>query len=800
MSHTSSLHSARRHALLLTAFFLSGAVALVYQVLWTRQLGLVFGVTIQAASTVLACFMGGLAVGSYVAGRISDRLKHPLRAFALAETGIALSALATPALLGLADGLLVSFTPALEQSRLLTTIARVGLSALILLVPATLMGMTYPLVLRSFTQGPDGIRRSASLLYAVNTTGAIAGVLSGSLWLVPELGLSRTFLVAASVNALVAVIAWVASVSESTPPVSEPAVTVEEADSVVDGAGQYLTPAARFGVLIVIAMSGAVSLALEIIWFRILVFFLRPTTYAFACMLAAVLTGLAIGSYLVTPLMRRRTNWLYVLGVTEIAIGITGLLSAFAMVRGHDVMDWMFRTVDALDRPWDFVIPLFFAAAFAILPTAILLGAAFPIGLVLWTTGAGAEDARMGRRVGTLYALNVAGAIAGALAGGFLLIPAFGAQQSLIVVTAIPLIGGVALIWMASEQTRKALVPAAAAVLGFGAISFLLPDVFEDVISRRYGGHHVLWHSEDAQSTVSVLRHREDRVLLIDGMHHASDGAAQMRFHRAFGALAAAVHPEPRNVLVVGMGGGVTGSGVTIHPNTHTTVVELSPSVVKAGTWFERANRGLVGNPNVTFEVADGRHFLKTTQKKFDVITADLMLPHMAGAASLYSADYYDLARKVLAPGGIMVQWIPTDTDFQHKLMLRSFLNAFPHVTMWLGGSVVIGSNEPLRLKESDFAIKLEYPGMRKALEEAGLGTFAILIERYFTSRPHLERYVGSGEMLRDDKPVTEYFLSMPADSPPVDLRPYQGAITDITDWTPPRQSSPRERRRRRRL
>jgi len=763
-------------ALLLVAFFLSGAVALVYQVLWTRQLGLVFGVTIQAASTVLACFMGGLALGSYLAGRWSDSMARPLRAFAVVEVLIAVSALLTPTLLGLADSLFISMVPSLEGSPILTTAARVGLTALVLIIPAGLMGMTYPLVLRAASRSADGIRRTASLLYAINTTGAIVGVLTGSLWLVPELGLSRTFLVAASVNVLVALVAWLASRGEA-PITHAPAAPATEAaaNALVT---EPLSDRARWVVLLVIALSGTVSLALEIIWFRILVFFLRPTTYAFASMLAAVLAGLAIGSYLVTPWLRRRANWQAILGATEIAIGLTGLLSAFLLVRANDIMVWMWTAGAELTPPWDFVLPLLFAAGFAILPTAILLGAAFPMGLILWTTGGRQDDARVGRRVGTLYALNVAGAIVGSLAGGFILIPTLGAQSSLVLVSAIPLIGGLALFWMARPRLRIPVIGAAA--IAFVGIAAVLPDVFEDVIQRRYPGHEVLWHAEDAQATVSVAQHGDQRILLIDGMHHASDGDGMVHYHRAIGTLAVAVHPDPHEVLIVGMGGGTTGGGASILPNARTTVVELSPSVITAGSWFEKINRKILDNPNVTFKVADGRHFLKTTQKKFDVITADLMLPHLAGAASLYSADYYALARQALAPGGIMVQWIPVDTEFQHKLMLRSFLDAFPYVTLWIGGSIAIGSNEPLTLRESDFALKVAYPQVQVAMEESGLGTFQLLVNQYFTHRPHIERYLGEGPLLRDDKPVTEYFLSLPKNSPVVDLTPYAGKPEDI--------------------
>lgn len=757
--------------LLLLAFFVSGAVALVYQVLWTRQLGLVFGVTIQAASTVLACFMGGLAIGSYTAGKLSDRLARPLRAFAVVEALIAAAAVATPFLLGVADSLFLRVASGLLDSPVLTTVTRVSLTAIVLLIPATLMGMTYPLVLRAVSRTPDGIRRTASILYAVNTTGAIVGVLFGSLWLIPALGLSQTFSIAASLNLLVAVLAWIASRRETAmtsvdeTPASQPDQTL----------AVPLSAAARTTVLTVIALSGTVSLALEIIWFRILVFYLRPTTYAFASMLAAVLLGLAVGSYVVTPWLKRRANWLAVLGYTEVLIGLTAVLSAFSLVNAHDVMDRGFALFESVTPPYDFILPLLVAAAVAIVPTAVLLGAAFPLGLILWTTGGGAT--RVGQRVGTLYALNVAGAIIGSLAGGFVLIPALGAQHSLVLVASIPLVGGLILLWQA--QPRGVLVTMGIAAAAFVGIAVSLPEVFQDVIKRRYENHEVLWHKEDAQATVSVVRHGDTRILLIDGMHHASDGDEMAGYHRAIGALAVALHPDPKQILIVGMGGGTTGGGASILPNAQTTLVELSPSVVEAGSWFERINRGILKNPNVTFKVADGRQFLKTTPKKFDVITADLMLPHLAGAANLYSADYFQIARKALAPGGIMVQWIPADTEFQHKLMLRSFVEAFPYVSSWVGGGILVGSNDPFVLRESDYHLKVVFPNVQAVFNEVGLGSFEALTKQYYSGRAELLRYLGDGPVLHDDRPIIEYFLTMPK-GPMSDMSAFQGNVQDI--------------------
>ncbi|MBP6715411.1 MAG: fused MFS/spermidine synthase, partial [Acidobacteria bacterium] len=334
---TTSSSSSRPTAVgagLLGAFFLSGAAALIYQVLWTRRLSLTFGVTVYAASTVLAVFMAGLAIGSYIAGRVSDRVERPVRLFALVEVLIAITALITPYALQGVESLYVSIAPSLQDSQLLKTLVRGGLAALVLIGPAILMGSTYPLLLRAASRTTTGLSTSAALLYGINTAGAIAGTLLGSLWLVPALGMQKSFLAAAAINLAVAGTAWLFGRNLG-------AGAGEAAESSSASASSIAAPSAgaRRAVLVVMCLSGAVSLALEIIWFRILVFFLRPTTYAFASMLAAVLLGMALGSLIVTPSLKRRINWVFALGVLETAMALMALTSLYGIVRSYDIME-----------------------------------------------------------------------------------------------------------------------------------------------------------------------------------------------------------------------------------------------------------------------------------------------------------------------------------------------------------------------------------------------------------------------------------------------------------------------------
>ena len=733
------------------------------------MLGLVFGVTVYAASTVLACFMAGLALGSYFGGRLADRSRRPLVVFARVEALIGLMALATPLALGGVEWLYLQIHPALSGVPGAPAVVRPLLAGLVLIWPAALMGATFPLVLRSQTRALGSFGTTASLFYGVNTAGAIAGAIAGGLWLVPNIGVSWSFRVGALVNFAIAAVVWtIARRASGSPPLP----AVEEAPTTSDAA---VSGSVARAVLAALTVSGFVSLALEIIWFRVLVFFLRPTTYAFAFMLAGVLGGIAAGSLAITPFLKRRWNWVVAFGSLQIAVAIAGLLSFAVIASSYGLLVWPGWS-RIFPSPFDYLLSILSVAGVSILPVSLLLGAAFPIGLRLWAAREGA--AAIGRRTGLVYALNVGAGIAGSLIAGFLLVPWLGAQWSLIAVTAAALATG--LLVLVRERGRAALGLAAAGIIAFGAIALTLPDVFSRVIADRYPDQRVLWHREGAQATVTVTELDSERTLLIDGVHHASDGAGMTQTHRLIGALGVALHPNPRKVLVIGLGGGVTASGASILPTAQTHVVELVKPVVDGAHWFERANHNVLRRPNVRVQVADGRNFLLLDRQHYDVIMADLILPEFAGSASLYSADYFRLVTDRLTQDGLVVQWLTANSQYQYRLMLRTFLSAVPYATMWAGGGLVVGSRQPIRLSREGFDWKLKYPGVREVFASLRLGTFEDLVGQYVAGPDALRAFAGEGPLLTDDVPIIEYFLSLPRGGPPRNIRGLKGDPREI--------------------
>ena len=777
--------------LLVPLFFLSGVSGLIYQVLWLRLLALVFGVTIHAASTVLAAFMAGLALGSFAAGRLVDRARSPLLWFGVAEGLVGLSALVTPAALEAVERLYVAIHPALSPVPGAVTAIRFACSFAVLLVPTTLMGASLPLIVKSSLARGGGLGERVGLLYGTNTAGAIAGTLLAGFVTIGGIGIGASFGLAAACNLLVAAVAVALALlndRERAPDTGSdrPAAgarngTPSRAMATTSPAGPVPGDRARRLVLVVFALSGFASLALEVVWFRILVLFLPVTTYAFTTMLATVLAGIAGGSWLVTPLLRRREgrDWLTPLALIELAIGVVALLSFAALEPAYVALDGAERLLGGR-------VPVtLLASALIVFPTALLLGVAFPIGLRLWARagdegGGGQGDETRdatGERIGLFYSLNVCGAIAGSLAAGFVLLPALGSRGSLVAVAALNLLGGGLLLGALPHERRPfALGAGAAGVILFLGAAIVLPDPFGIALARRYGGERLLWREEGAQTTVSVHEAADGvRILYLDGLHQANDTPDTIRVHRMIGHLPMAIHPRAREVLVIGLGGGATPGAVGTHPGAAVDVVELSETLVRGAAWFGHVNDDVLDRPNVRVHIDDGRNYLLLTPKRYDVITADIIRPYHAGAGNLYSAEYFRLARAALADDGIMVQWVDPANATQYELIVRTFLSVFPDATLWDDGRLLVGARGPLRLDPAAFERKLAVPGERAALATMGFDSFDALLAGYVAGPEELARFIGPGPILTDDRPRIEYFLSLPRDDRPADLTGVRG-------------------------
>ena len=497
-----------------------------------------------------------------------------------------------------------------------------------------MMGASLPLIIRSsmFRGGALGSR--VGLLYGTNTTGAILGTLAAGLYLIPTVGIAKTFQTAALMNVSAGVIAVLlglalrrrAAAAAGAGPAAAPMPAHDRAD---------LPTGARRLVLWVFIVSGFATLALEVVWFRAIVLVARPTVYTFAVMLAAVLFGIAFGSFLITPFMRRRWNWLALLAASEIAMGFAALVSLGALGRVNEV--------NAAIGPYvASVMPSFLTYATAaalpvVLPACLLMGLAYPIGLHLYVGATAGDSARAASRIGTFNSLNLVGAIFGSLAGGFVLLPILGSRASLMAVAMVIFASGLALLTYVLKGTVLRLAAAGVLAAGFGLLAVRTVDPFEVFLKVRYPGQTVAWYEEAVEGTVSVHGDRPGHYMLVlDGNHQANDTGAMLAFHRSIALLGLALHPEAREMLVVGLGGGATPGAAVTHEGLDLDVVELSSAVVRASEFFAHANNNLLEQANAHMRVDDGRNYLTLTKKKYDLITADLIQPMHAGANNVY--------------------------------------------------------------------------------------------------------------------------------------------------------------------
>lgn len=799
--------------LLAFLFFFSGVSALIYQVMWLRLLALVFGVTVYAASTVLAGFMGGLAIGSYAAARVAGRLRSPLRTFGWIEIGVGISALATPWLLESVKHVWIAVEPSLPSSLLFLTVARLIAAFAVLIVPTTLMGATLPIVMRSAMAADSSVGSRIGLLYAINTGGAIVGALTAGFYLVSNVGIARSFQLAALINTAIGLVAiaasrFIAPVEERAAPsaasssvafsnqtavaphdrtigpqeqqASRPTVADTPSVRPTAGAGNVepLTAAQGTAVLWTFALSGIMSLALEIVWFRMLVTLLRPTAYAFTVMLGTVLAGIALGSALAARPLGRRRSWLVVLTVVQLMISLAAVLSLNALTRLQQADTWL---VPVLTRAGvdPYVAPIIVASVVAMLPTTLLLGFAFPIGLSLW---AGAREGAA-RRIGAFYSVNVCGAIAGSIIGGFLLLPLLGSRGSLIAISALAALSSVMLAvsqWRVRPNFAGFMSIVAPVAFVMAALNSV--DPFAITAEAVHRNQRVLWREEGVQTTVAV--HEQGfgpggvarRVMSLDGMHQASDYPQMAFVHHRIGAMPVMLHPNPKTALVVGLGGGATAGAVAQFPGVSVDVVELSGAVVQGATFFRHINFDLLQRPNVTLRVDDGRNYLLTTRKRYDVVTADIILPNHAGAGALYSREYFQLVRNALNDGGLVMQWNGGQGDTTYRLILRTFMSVFPHTTLWADGTLMLGSLEPLELNRSAYERRYHQPGFRELFN----WDYDTIVRTYLAGPEDIRRWLGEGPILTDDKPAIEYFLSLPRNEAPADLTSLKPRLSDI--------------------
>ena len=526
-------------------------------------------------------------------------------------------------------------------------------------------------------------------------------------------------------------------------------------------------------------LSGFLSLAYEVVWARVLAMFFNSSVYAFTVMLATVLFGIALGSYAINPFMRRRWRWLVVFAVLELCVALTALLSIITLSQMYPHTGWLQGLPGVgrvLSSPLRFMS---FVSFVAIFPPMFLLGMTFPVAARIYASDA----ADAGRRIGAIYSANVFGAIFGSAVAGFLLIPTLGSQRSLLLLAAGNCLIGLALLWAARGVAPRVRLAATilplVLLLGFARFA---PDLYGSIFVGReewlrtrpfvaedaFCAGQAIWYEESLENTVSVVRTPDDiRCLFTNSRGQTNSDPGLVRYHRLIGHFGMLLHPNPRDVLVVGLGGGATPGAASQWEGAQVDVVELSDGVVHAAPWFADENYHILDRPNVHVRIDDGRNYLLLTDKRYDVITADIIRPNDAGAANLYSTDYYRLVRDALKDDGLMVQWLAPFSDYQYRLLMRTFLEVFPYVTLWSGGDLLVGSKSPIKVDPAVIEAKFRQPQASAALAEVGINSAQQVLDMYNANKAELIEVAGPGPVITDNFPYIEYFRNLPKDDVP---------------------------------
>ncbi len=760
--------------LLFICFFLSGAAALVYEVVWMRMLTQIFGSSAYAVATVLAAFMAGLALGSYVFGRLAARRKNLLRLYGMLEVGIGIYGVLAPLLFRSTLEIYTRLFWLYDREPALFTLLLLALSFVLLILPTFLMGATLPLLSQYFVRSFSHLGQRIGDLYGTNTLGAVFGCSIAGYYLIPQLGMSGAVYTAAAANLLIGGIMIFFGLPRRA---SDETAAVGAASA--NGAD---APRARTGIewllLLSIAISGAAAMVYENAWTHALALVIGGSVYSFTTMLLTFLVGLAAGGYLYARLWGKREVRASVFGLLELAVGC----AALATIPLFEKLPLIFLR---LHEGFGDVFQLFLASQVAVaflvmfLP-ALLLGMTFPLVVCLFTQNL----YRVGSGVGTTYAANTVGAIVGAFAGGFILLPRVGMQNAIVIGALLNLAVGWALL-IADPRPgrirRLALGGVVAGALAFFAFHFPFWDraILTSGVTVYAGRYHeiptdslrleemhrdeILYYREGLTATVSVHQSfgSDYRYLKTNGKVDGSYGDALTMLMTGY--LPMLLHPEAKQVAVIGLGTGMTIRAVGAFPVEKIEMLEIEPAMVEAARFFAEKNGKILDDPRVRVIPTDGRNYIMAVPRLYDLIISEPSNPWIAGIASLFTKEFYAVAKNKLKPDGVFAQWIHnysmSPDDF--RMVLRTFGESFPHISVWNmqeSDFLLVGSSRELQF---DFPrsrrIFADNPALRGDLRDLGLSDIDAVLGFYRMGKKELLAMADRAEINTDDNARLEF-------------------------------------------
>ena len=751
---------------LLLLFVGSGCAALVYEIVWFQLLQLVIGSSAVSLGVLLGTFMGGMCLGSLLLPRFVSGRHHPLRVYAWLEIGIGIIGVAVLFGMPLVSGIYTAWAGTGPASIILRGIA----AGICLLPPTMLMGATLPAVSRWVRTTPDGVSW-LGFFYGGNTGGAVIGSLLAGFYLLRVHDTAFATFVAVALNFLVAGIALLVA----------RAVPYESSQEESAGGTFAATPGA-WAVYLTIGLSGLTALSAEVIWTRMLSLLIGATVYTFSLILAVFLLGIGIGSSIGSAMARSLERPRIALGWCQMLLCAAIFWAAYMCTQS---LPWWPINPSLATSPWfNFQLDLV-RTMWAVLPAAILWGASFPLALASVATD-GQDPARL---VGGVYAANTVGAIIGATTSSLLLVSWIGSQRSeqlLIIIAGLSALLVLEAAPSADAGRRRSAfagtIPIIVAAVCAALLARNVPAIPPLLIAygryavTRIGQADIIYWGEGWNASVAVSRlpggilnyHNAGKV-------QASSEPQDMRLQRMLGHMTTLIPKNPKRVLVIGCGAGVTAGAASIDPRVESlTIAEIEPLVPRVvSTYFAEHNFNVVKNPKTTVHLDDARHYLQTTDEKFDAITSDPLDPWVKGAAMLYTREFFDLAKRHLNPGGVVtlfVQLYESNTEAV-KSEIATFMEAFPNGVVWGNTQegrgydlVLLGQLTPSPINVDEIEQRLqrpEYAQVRLSLSQIGMNSAVDLFSTYAGTAAELKPWLQDASINRDRNLRLQYLAGL---------------------------------------
>ena len=737
-------------------FFLSGFSALVYEITWGRKLSLIFGTDTYGISTILTVFFTGLALGSYLYTKILSKksrfTQNPLFLYALLEFGIGIYALLSPLIFEgiklVQSGFWQIFTPTFGSFNFFIFL----LSIFSLIIPTTLMGATLPAIIASTD------KNKAGFLYGINTLGAVFGVFLSGFFMIVVLGINQSIFLTAAVNILISLLAF--RLSKSHQPFNHKPFNHQS--SIINH---------KSLIIFSYSLSGFAAIGLEVLWTRVLTLTIGGSTYAFTVILSAFLIGIALGSLISTRFFSRTRRPLLWFAILQFILGALVIFSLPLLSNLPLTILPVFRIFGSDFGLLQFGI--FLLSALVIFLPAFIMGMAFPFVIKAFSSEV--------NLIAQLYAGNTIGGVFGSLTAGFILIPAFGTPKSIFFMGALYLVIASLIFLKIEINNLKKSVPVFITIMiltvGFRLATwnkylftsglFVQPDLYSNLNSeqvlKKIKKSSILFEKEGIGSLISVKKDTDGNLnMQINGKTDASTGS-DMENQVLLGQLPLLLHPNPKEVLIVGLGSGITLGSMLSYPVTQVDAVEIEKEVVTAARLFKNYNNNALEDKRTNIIIADGRNFLAATKQKYDVISSEPSNPWLSGSSKLFTKEYFKLLKNAAKQDGIVLQWINMYAISIGGLqsVINAYLESFPEVMAFgipvSNDLILLGSAKPVKIDLRSLESKFKNEKIKNDLAKASISESFEILARFYLDKKALKKIALGAPVNTDNHPFLEF-------------------------------------------